>query len=179
MSILVSTLPGRRHCWLDVSQLENIAASESTLAPDGAINRRLIQSQIYKIAQISAQVHNQLLPGRLLSEQELGQLSTKLDLWLEQLPESISLSGACSAHEVPFIRPILLIHMVNISTRVTLYGRIINLSLDQQENPSNLSVAHRVFCLPEYMSDKYTSFTKQLARMIWLLKDGQKIRKCC
>ncbi|RJE25220.1 hypothetical protein PHISCL_02433 [Aspergillus sclerotialis] len=158
-------------------EFEDLAASESTSVPDGDIDRRLIQSQIYKIAQISAQVHKQLLPGTLLSKQEIGQLSAKLDLWLEQLPESISLSAACSADEIPFMRRILLMHMVNISTRVTFYGRVIKLSQDQQATTANLSVAHRVFRLPEYVSDTYTSFAEQLARIVRLLKEGQGILK--
>lgn len=113
-------------------------------------------------------------PARL-AEHEIHLLSTKLDSWLNELPQSLSLVTACQDDSIPKMMPILLMHLVNIGTRVTFYERVIRLSLDTSDE----SVLHQVLSLPGDICDIYAGFAQQLTRVVALFNENHCVIKNC
>lgn len=70
-------------------------------------------------------------------------------------------------------------HMTHISSRVTLYERMIQAALNQQARMFNQSIIWEVFCLPENIQQTYTLFAQQLARIIGLLYEEQCVLSRC
>lgn len=106
-------------------------------------------------------------------------LSAMLDSWINELPGSLSLVAAYHETFNPNMMPLLLMHMVNITTRVAFYERVIRLDLDQQESVSNQSVTQQVLGLPEDVCDIYAAFAQQIARIVGLLDENRCIIKNC
>lgn len=134
---------------------------------------------IYKISLISAQIDARLRDTAGLSEHELGLLSAKLDSWLNELPEPLSLNVTSHETFIPDIMPLLLMHMVYITARVTFYERVVRLNLDPHETTSGRSVAKQVLSLPEDVCDIYAVFAQQVARIVGLFNENQCIIKNC
>lgn len=149
------------------------------MEPHDTTKPYLVQSHIYKIAYLSAQVDARTRHATSLSERELGQLSAKLDSWFRELPESLSLDRACLEDPIPDTMPLLLMHMVNITARVTFYEGVIRLYLNQHETISGESVAYQVFNLPEDVRDTYATFAQQVARIVRLINENQSVIRHC
>lgn len=113
---------------------------------------------------------------------ELNQLVTKLDTWYEGLPDSFSLSSLVSGNiEVsPSLgRPLLFMHMVHIASRITVYERMIFMSVDDRPLLSDRSAAHQVLSLSGEIHYIYASFAQQLARIVGILYEDNCVLSRC
>lgn len=163
-------------------QLEELASSESSMNPFDSLNPSLIQSHLYKIAHTFARVQSQLQRATCLSTHEVDRLSAMLDTWHKELPESLHLSAltaASSATSIHLKRPLLLMHMVHICSRIALYKTVILLTVGDRSSASDRSVAHKVLLLSEGLHSTYASFAQQLARVIGLLYKDQGVLSRC
>lgn len=120
-----------------------------------------------------------------ISRYELEQLSAELDTWHQELPECLRLrmltssDSAASAWAISAWakKPLLFMHVVHIISQITLYQRAIHLNLNQAVRTTDQSVAYEVFRMPEDIQEFYSSFARQLARIIVILFDEKTIIK--
>lgn len=163
-------------------QLEELAVSESAKNPLKSFCSDLVQSHIFEVALFSAQILSQAQHAVHLTNYELEQLSAKLDIWHERLPESLHLRQLVPENRANSIitkRPLLFMHMAHISSRIILYERAIQAALNQQTCTSDQSIACQVFRLSEDIHQIYTTFAQQLARIIGLLYEEQCVFSRC
>lgn len=134
------------------------------------------------MALLSAQVYNRVHRTAYLSKYEFEQLSAKLDTWHRKLPKSLhlrSLTSSESATSACAKRPLLFMHMVHITSQITLYERAIQVTLKQSISISDQLVACEVFRLPEDTHQLNGSFAQQLARIIGLLYEEESVIRQC
>jgi hypothetical protein len=134
-----------------------------------------------KIALMSAQIYTKIRHSYSLSWQDVEQLSTELDIWRQELPETLRLQNLVSGNgteKIPISqkRALMLVHMVYIGTRLILYQHMIRQS---QQPVTDISEASRLFRMPEDIHRDYATFAQQLARVISLLYQDKGIFTRC
>lgn len=138
---------------------------------------------MFELALLSARLNSQAQHAAHSTHYELNQLSAKLDAWHEGLPESLLLRQLVSGdggHSIHMKRPLFFLHMAHISSRITLYERMIQAAQGQQTSTSDQSTADQVLLrLPEDIHQVYTLFAQQLARIIALLHEEQGVLVRC
>lgn len=136
---------------------------------------------MYKMALLSAQVHNQVHYTTSLSKYELEQLSAKLDTWHKELPASLHLRSLTSSESTAACakRPVLFMHMVHIASQINLYERVIQVTFNQSTSTSDKLVPWEMFHLPEDVHQLYGSLALQLARIVRLLYEEESILRHC
>lgn len=166
----------------NLPKIKDLAASETVMNSGDVLNSSMIQYHIYKIALLSAQVHNQVKLATHLTRDELEGLSANLNIWHRELPERLHLRSLTSGDGATCgstRRPLLFMHMVHINSRITLYEHLFRVTLNRWISISDQSVACAVFDLPEDTHQIYGSFAQQLARIIGLLYEEECILKRC
>lgn len=150
--------------------------------PGGVPNSGMIQYHTYKIALLSAQVHKRVNLATHFSRYELEEFSANLDIWNKELPECLHLRSLTSGDGATCgstRRPLLFMHMVHISSRITLYEHLFRVTLNRWISTSDQSVTCEVIDLPEDTHQIYGSFAQQLARIIGLLHEEESVFKRC
>ncbi|KAL2848392.1 hypothetical protein BJY01DRAFT_262691 [Aspergillus pseudoustus] len=180
---LSSTLGYECGLWPEEIQLiDDLADSETAINPDNQICTRLIQRHVFKIALLSARVCHDLGSTKSLSMDDLQNLSDKLDTWHQELPESIHLSSLTSPNSGTSDsarRPLLFMHMIHISSHLSIFERVMRIALKEALGKSDKLMIQKVFSLPTDLLETYGSFAQQLARIIKLLYDEECVLARC
>lgn len=137
---------------------------------------------MFELALLSAQINSQAQHAANITSHELEQLPAKLDTWHAKLPKSLHLRQLVSENSAVSIsakRPILFMHMVHITSRITLYERMMQAALNKQTCTSDQSIFRQMLNLSEGTHQIYTSFAQQLARIIGLLYEEQCVLGRC
>ncbi|KAI9373473.1 hypothetical protein BJX61DRAFT_533139 [Aspergillus egyptiacus] len=156
--------------------IEDLAVIESSANPDNEINPGLIRSQVFRIAFLAAQVYDYVHSATHLSMDDLHELSGQLDTWHLELPQSLhlcSLTSADNAASTSIKRPLFFMHMVYITSHITLYERVMHMTLTKSLSASDELVVRQVFRLPADAHQMYGTFAEQLARIIKLIYDEE------
>jgi hypothetical protein len=129
----------------------------------------MMQFQMSKIALMSAKICTRIRYASSLSWQDIEQMSTELDIWRQELPETLrlqNLSLESNAIPIPQKQALMLVHLVYIGTHLLLYQRMIR----QPQHPkADVFQAFNLLQMPEDIQQNYTTFAQQLARIIALL----------
>ncbi|KAL4994371.1 hypothetical protein BDV10DRAFT_189107 [Aspergillus recurvatus] len=169
----------------EVQIVDNLAVSELLANPTNDLSPDLIRRQVFKIAFVSAQVYDIAHSAACLSMDDLQHLSIKLDTWLSELPDCMRLDslvaedGSVSADFDAESRPLLFLHMIHITSRITLYERVLQFNLKQSVSPSDELAVREVLRVPADIHQIYESFAQYLARLIRLLYDKECILARC
>ncbi|KAL4979377.1 hypothetical protein BDW66DRAFT_128305 [Aspergillus desertorum] len=185
-------------CWLSSSlgykadlrpeeiQLVNrLAESESLTHPTNELSAVLIQQHVFKIAFLSSQVYDNVNSAAYLSMGDLKQFSAYLDTWLSELPHCMRLSslvtddGSAISNFAAANRPLLFLHMMHITSQLTLYERVLQFILKQSLSPSDELAVREVLRLPADIHRAYECYAQCLARMVKLLYDKDCILARC
>ncbi|KAL4804562.1 hypothetical protein BDV18DRAFT_142214, partial [Aspergillus unguis] len=172
--------PVSRHSYANC-QVNKLAASEAESNPSNQISRSLVQSQVFKIAMLSAETYETISARPKPCMSDLKELSTRLDIWLWELPESMRLGSLTSANRNfdAAKRPLLFLHMIHVTSQITLYEQVMLTVLKRVVDPADELLAREVFRLPSEIHQTYEAFAQQLARMIRLLYEEDCILARC
>ncbi|KAL4903696.1 hypothetical protein BDW74DRAFT_38247 [Aspergillus multicolor] len=169
----------------EIKMVNTLAMAESLKNPDNQLSPDLIQWHVFKIAYLSAQVYEFVHSAAYVSMDDLQQLSTDLDSWLLELPNSMRLDslvredGTASENFDSASRPLLFLHMIHITSRITLYERVMHFILKQSPSLSDELVVREVLRLPADIHQTYQAFAQHLARLIRLLYDKDCVLARC
>ncbi|KAL4915371.1 hypothetical protein BDW62DRAFT_188600 [Aspergillus aurantiobrunneus] len=166
----------------EMEVINDLAAAESTTNPTNSVTMSLIQAHVFKIAFLSAQIYNSVRSSPALTITDLHRLSAKLDTWLWELPDSMRLSsltsGSTTEDTASIRRPLLFVHMIHLTSQITLYQRVMHEIL-KRFSPSDELIAREVFRWPADTQYTYEAFAQQLARMARLLYDEHRVLARC
>ncbi|KAL3460109.1 hypothetical protein BJX64DRAFT_263707 [Aspergillus heterothallicus] len=179
---LSSTLGYEFGLWPEEIQLViDLADLESAMNPDNQVCTRLIQRHVFNVAFLSAQVYEYIRSADHISMNNLQDLSAQLDSWHRELPQSLHLCSLTSSNTDTnsMRRPLLFMHMIHISSQITLYERIMYTSFSELLGTSESQIVQEVFRLPASSLETYGSFAQQLARIIKLLYDEECVLARC
>ncbi|KAJ0419778.1 hypothetical protein BJY00DRAFT_285515 [Aspergillus carlsbadensis] len=182
-SWLSSTLGYELGLWVEeIKLIDDLADAESAMNPNNEINTRIIQRYVFNVAFLSAQVYERFRLSDRLCMDDLHALSAQLDTWHRELPSCLHLSSLTSGESNTsecVRRPLLFMHMIHISSHITLYERVMYTTLKEAMGTSDKQMIREVFGLPADAIQIYGSFAQQLARIIKLLYDEEAVLARC
>lgn len=165
----------------DTLKIDNLACLEIAISLDNQPCPQLVQRHVFKIAFMSAQVHGYVRSAEYLSMDDFRTLSTQLESWHYELPESLQLSFLTSPNidTNSIRRPVFFMHMIHISSYITVHEWIVYRNLKDLIGTSDNVLIQEVFRLPSDSLETYWSFAQQLARIIKLLYDEECVLARC
>jgi hypothetical protein len=150
--------------------------------PNNEIDIRIIQRYVFNVSFLSAKVYECFRLSDHLCMDDLHTLSAQLDTWHRELPPCLHLSSLTSGESNTsecVRRPLLFMHMIHISSHITLYERVMYMSLKGAMGTSDKQMIREVFRLPADAIQIYGLFAQQLARIIKLLYDEEAVLARC
>ncbi|KAL2794545.1 hypothetical protein BJX66DRAFT_303392 [Aspergillus keveii] len=166
----------------EIKLIDELAEAESAMNPNNEINIRIIQRYVFNVAFLSSQVYECFRCSDHLCMDDLHALSAQLDTWHRELPPCLHLSSLTSGESNTsdrVRRPLLFMHMIHISSHITLYERVMYSTLKEALGTSDKQMIREVFRLPADAIRIYGSFAQQLARIIKLLYDEEAVLARC
>ncbi|KAL3451461.1 hypothetical protein BJX65DRAFT_293445 [Aspergillus insuetus] len=166
----------------EIKLIDDLADAESAMNPNNEINIRIIQRYVFNVAFLSAQVYECFRCSDHLCMDDLHTLSAQLDTWHRELPPCLHLSSLTSGESNTsecVRRPLLFMHMIHISSHITLYERFMHTMLRDAMRTSDKQTIREVFQLPADLIQIYGSFAQQLARIIKLLYEEEAVLARC
>lgn len=137
---------------------------------------------MFKLALLSADINSQAQYAAHLNNDDLEQLSARVEAWYKGLPKALHLRELVSENSRDSViaeRPLLFMHMVHITSRITLYERILQAALNKRTCSSDQSIFKQAFGLSGDTHEIYASFAQQLTRLIGLLYEKQCVLGRC
>ncbi|KAJ5087439.1 hypothetical protein N7456_011055 [Penicillium angulare] len=148
----------------------------------GSSTVNTIQSQMAKMVLLAVEEYKKITQLRSDLWTEIHRGSDSLNNWLRELPASLHLSalGETDTDLTPQqVTAIYLMHTLFIDTHLLLYFRFIDFSYRSDANADGLAIERIFLDMPHSIFSTYTEFSIQLARIIALLYDQEKVFARC